>query len=105
VPDSDEPVGSLAEESARLLAALMTGGGAGNPANTGGPDGGDGAHACPHGWCPLCQVADYLTEHPEIVAQVLVAGAELLKVVRDAVEKATRGDGPADGAARSGGAS
>ncbi|WP_229053567.1 hypothetical protein [Aeromicrobium sp. Leaf350] len=83
MPDSEEPVGSLAEEAARLFAAVVTGG---EPASDAASA---SSHACPHGWCPFCQAADYLQEHPEVVAQVLVAGAELLKVVRDAVEKAT----------------
>lgn len=90
MPDAHEPVGSLAEEAARLLAAVV----AGNRGDIGTDEPaaaatGDGAttHACTHGWCPLCQAADYLQEHPEVVTQVLVAGAELIKVVRDAVEK------------------
>ena len=88
MPDAEEPVGTLAEEAARLLAAVVTGSrgdvGTEEPAASG-----DGAatHTCTHGWCPLCQAADYLQEHPEVVTQVLVAGAELIKVVRDAVEK------------------
>ncbi len=91
--DAEEPVGTLAEEAARLLAAVVSGGrsdiGADDPAAEASP-----SHACTHGWCPLCQAADYLQEHPEVVTQVLVAGAELLKVVRDAVEKtAGRGHG------------
>ena len=104
-PFAGEPVGSLAEEAARLVAAMMTGGGAGNgPAARGsqgaegagdhdgandGTGGGSGSHSCPHGWCPLCQAVEYVQDHPEVVTQVLVAGAEFLKVVRDAVEKVT----------------
>ncbi|GAA1733410.1 hypothetical protein [Aeromicrobium alkaliterrae] len=90
--DPEEPVGSLAEEAARLFAAVVTGGGAVDGAGVGPQSAStepESGHACPHGWCPFCQAADYLQDHPEVVAQVLVAGAELLKVVRDAVEKAT----------------
>lgn len=89
MPDAEEPVGTLAEEAARLLAAVVTGGrtdlGAEDTSTV--ADDSTSPHRCTHGWCPLCQAADYVQEHPEVVAQVLVAGAELLKVVRDAVEK------------------
>ena len=90
MPDEHEPVGTLAEEDARLLAAVV----AGNRGDVGTDEAtasgaGAATHACTHGWCPLCQAADYLQEHPEVVTQVLVAGAELIKVVRDAVEKTT----------------
>ncbi len=88
MPDAHEPVGTLAEEAARLLAAVVAGSrgdvGTEEPTASGS---GAATHACTHGWCPLCQAADYLQEHPEVVTQVLVAGAELIKVVRDAVEK------------------
>lgn len=94
MPDAHEPVGTLAEEAARLLAAVVAGnrGDVGTDEATASSDGaasgaGAATHACTHGWCPLCQAADYLQEHPEVVTQVLVAGAELIKVVRDAVEK------------------
>lgn len=89
MPDAEEPVGSLAEEAARLLAAVVTGGRAdvGTEDASTVADEGTSSHRCTHGWCPLCQAADYVQDHPEVVTQVLVAGAELLKVVRDAVEK------------------
>lgn len=91
MPDAEEPVGTLAEEAARLLAAVVAGGRNDVGTDAAADTAGDGTtrHACTHGWCPLCQAADYLQEHPEVVTQVLVAGAELLKVVRDAVDKAT----------------
>ncbi|MCK5890578.1 hypothetical protein [Aeromicrobium sp.] len=89
MPDAHEPVGTLAEEAARLLAAVLSGStseaGSDEPTATGDAS---STHGCTHGWCPLCQAADYLQEHPEVVSQVLVAGAELMKVVRDAVDKA-----------------
>ncbi|MEG9225582.1 hypothetical protein [Aeromicrobium sp. Sec7.5] len=89
MPDAEEPVGTLAEEAARLLAAVVSGGRSdvSEDDSVPGPDDSATSHRCTHGWCPLCQAADYVQEHPEVVTQVLVAGAELLKVVRDAVEK------------------
>ncbi|MFT4299021.1 MAG: hypothetical protein QM597_05240 [Aeromicrobium sp.] len=94
--DSDEPVGSLAEETVRLVAAMMGADRSPSAPKVGEPDAdgssadeATGRHSCPHGWCPLCQVVDYVQEHPEAVAQVVTAGMEFLKVVRDAVEKAT----------------
>lgn len=91
MPDAEEPVGTLAEEAARLLAAVVAGGRSDVGTGEAAADSSEGGatHACTHGWCPLCQAADYLQEHPEVVTQVLVAGAELIKVVRDAVDKAT----------------
>lgn len=104
MPDAHEPVGTLAEEAARLLAAVLSG----SPSEAGSDEAGSdepaasddasSTHGCPHGWCPLCQAADYLQEHPEVVSQVLVAGAELVKVVRDAVDQAGgRGHGSDEG--------
>ncbi|MFT4188449.1 MAG: hypothetical protein QM621_07680 [Aeromicrobium sp.] len=102
--EPDEPVGSLGEEAAKLVAALLTG----RPdADATMPEsmadlGGSTDHGCPHGWCPLCRVADYLIDHPEIVAQVVEAGAHLFTVVREAVDNAAAhrpsdadGEGPA----------
>ena len=88
MPESDEPVGTLAEEAAKLVAAMIS---PGAPRNVeidadAAEAAASGDHRCPHGWCPLCQVVEYVQDHPEIVAEVVLAGAEFLKVVRDAVD-------------------
>ncbi len=89
-PLSDsEPVGSLAQETARLLHALAAeakrpdapGGGAGPRAAD------DTAHVCTTGWCPICQVVGYVTDHPEVVEQVTDAAVEFGRAVRDALAR------------------
>lgn len=40
-------------------------------------------HACPAGWCPICQVVGFVREHPEAVAHVGASAASLLHSIRD----------------------
>jgi heme oxygenase len=65
-----EPVGSLAEEAARLLHAL------------GGGETGDEPARCPHGWCPLCRVLEHVQDNPEILEQATQAAADAVRAVR-----------------------
>ncbi len=77
-----EPVGSLAQETARLLHALA----AEARHDTGEQAEGDG-HVCTTGWCPICTVVGYVHDHPEVVEQVTDAAVELGRTVRDALAR------------------
>jgi hypothetical protein len=76
-PDA-EPVGSAAEEAVKLLRALQ-----------GETSDDDTAHACPAPWCPVCQVAGFVREHPEAVAEVAQAATALARSVRDLLTTVT----------------
>lgn len=73
---SDDPqVGSLAEETLKLLSAL----GAANESKE---------NSCPHGWCPLCGLVEHLSNSPELLdgatealAKVTTGLMELLKTL------------------------
>jgi hypothetical protein len=91
-----EAVGSLAQETARLLHALAAE--ARKPAadGTGTADAGAdgmsagataGEHVCTTGWCPICQVVGFVHEHPEVVEQVTDAAVQLGRTVRDMLEQ------------------
>jgi hypothetical protein len=76
-----EPVGSLAQETARLLHALAAEARHDDPAT------GEG-HVCTTGWCPICNVVGYIHDHPEVVEQVTDAAVEFGRTVRDALARA-----------------
>lgn len=70
-------VGSLAEETLKLLASLGMGRSEGHEAAT-----------CPHGWCPVCRLVEYVASSPELVDDATAALAkvtgglmELIKVL------------------------
>lgn len=78
-----EAVGSVGEEAWKLLRALADPAPA-DPASAGDADpGAAGSHTCPHGWCPVCQIAGYVQDHPEALARVGSSAAALLQSVRD----------------------
>jgi hypothetical protein len=85
-----ESVGSLAQETARLLHALAAE--ARRPAAD--DQAGLGEHVCTTGWCPICQVVGYVHEHPEVVEQVTDAAAQLGRAVREMLERAVPPDRP-----------
>lgn len=86
-----EKVGSVGEEAWKLWCALS----GSAPETTAAPTdasavSGDGltadsdeSHSCPTGWCPVCQVVDFVREHPEAVARVGASAASLLHSIRD----------------------
>ncbi|MGJ9423744.1 hypothetical protein [Aeromicrobium sp. CF3.5] len=86
-----EEVGSVGEEAWKLWCALSTSGHgtAGPQAPTAGaahdPSAADteSPHACPTGWCPICQVVGLVREHPEAVARVGASAASFLHSLRD----------------------
>lgn len=82
--DEQEPVGSLAQETARLLHALAAE--ARRSPIEGGTDD-NMSHVCTTGWCPICQVVGFVHDHPEVVEQVTDAAVELGRTVRDMLER------------------
>ena len=80
-----ESVGSLAQETARLLHALASE--ARRPAADGEAADVQG-HVCTTGWCPICQVVGYVHDHPEVVEQVADAAMEFGRTVRDVLARA-----------------
>ncbi|MGH3475073.1 MAG: hypothetical protein ACRDOT_09205 [Aeromicrobium sp.] len=88
--DGQESVGSLAQETARLLHALAAE--ARRPATDGEPA--DRTHVCTTGWCPICQVVGYVHDHPEVVEQVTDAAVEFGRTLREALERAVPPDRP-----------
>jgi hypothetical protein len=81
-----EPVGSLAEETARLLHALAAE--ARRPAADGtAAEGTAGEHVCTTGWCPICQVVGFVQDHPEVVEQVTDAAVQFGRSVREMLER------------------
>lgn len=76
--EEESHVGSLAEETLRLLGAL--GGGQQQE-----------EHHCPHGWCPLCHVVDLVADHPELLDEVTDAASRFGSAVIDLVAALTEG--------------
>lgn len=89
-----EPVGSLGQETMRLLRALADDragaahGTAATGAHTSRSAGGE--HQCTTGWCPVCRVVGFVKENPEVVDEVGAAAMNLARTVRDAFDVALR---------------
>ena len=91
-PSGDETIGSLGQETIKLLRAIaaerMRTQDVANHANdpTAEP-----THVCTTGWCPICQVVGYIQDHPELVEQVTDtvadAAVQVGRVVRDFLDK------------------
>jgi hypothetical protein len=79
-----EAVGSLAQETARLLQALAAEARSGSAEE--GPTEVDG-HVCSTGWCPICNVVGFVHENPEVVEQVTDAAVQFGRTVRDVLER------------------
>jgi hypothetical protein len=99
---ADDEVGSLGQETLKLIRALAAEVPA--PPQAGASDGGThgaaagSAHVCTTGWCPVCQVVGYVKANPDVVDEVAQAAVHLARTVRDAFDAALRHDGsrPAD---------
>lgn len=93
----DEAIGSLGQETIKLLRAiaaerLRTQDGPTDLTDaTGGQPLAEGTHVCTTGWCPICQVVGYVQDHPELVEQVTEtltdAAIQVGRVVRDFLDK------------------
>lgn len=78
-----DPVGSAAEEAVKLLRALATG--AREAAHAEAVEDA-GSHTCPNGWCPVCRVADWVHENPEVVDNLTDAAVGFARSVRDVLD-------------------
>lgn len=83
---AQEPVGSLGQETFKLLRALAD--------DRVGPPPRDSAaasdHQCTTGWCPVCRVVGFVKDNPEVVEEVGAAASHLARTVRDAFDAALR---------------
>lgn len=91
-PSGDETIGSLGQETIKLLRAIaaerMRTQDVANHAND---PAAEPTHVCTTGWCPICQVVGYIQDHPELVEQVTEtvadAAVQVGRVVRDFLDK------------------
>lgn len=95
-PAGDDAIGSLGQETMKLLRAIATermrphDSAAGiNEIDADEPAASE--HVCTTGWCPICQVVGYVQEHPELVEQVTEtvtdAAVQIGRVLRDFLDK------------------
>jgi hypothetical protein len=98
VAESDEAIGSLGQETIKLLRAIAAERLRTQDGSTDLTDQADeagtpleGTHVCTTGWCPICQVVGYVQDHPELVEQVTEtvtdAAIQIGRVVRDFLDK------------------
>ncbi|MGA8850510.1 MAG: hypothetical protein WB508_02205 [Aeromicrobium sp.] len=80
---TEPDVGSAAQEAMRLLRALGESSAAA-PAD----DSAASSHACSTSWCPVCQVADFVRENPEVIAGVAASAGSMLVALRDLIDAA-----------------
>lgn len=66
----DAQVGSLAEETLKLLSAL-------------GDQSAESGESCPHGWCPLCRLVEYVSSSPELLEDANEALAKVTAGLMD----------------------
>lgn len=77
---TEPEVGTAGEEAWRLLRAL----GASSVASSDG----DADHSCSNGWCPVCQVANFVRDNPEAIATVAASAGSMLVALRDLIDAA-----------------
>ncbi len=80
---TEPDVGSAAQEAVRLLRALGE-----SSATNSADDSAAGSHACSTSWCPVCQVADFVRENPEVIAGVAASAGSMLLAFRDLIDAA-----------------
>lgn len=78
-----EPVGSIAEEAAKLFRVLTF-----SPSTEDGSGATGAGHVCSTAWCPVCQVVGFVRDNPEGIAAVTRSAAELARSVRDLIDTA-----------------
>jgi hypothetical protein len=87
---AQEPVGSLGEEAVKLFRAMAAQGH--TASDDSGSDDSAGTdtsgHVCTTTWCPVCQVAGLVREHPEAVAKVSDAATQLTRSLRELIDTA-----------------
>lgn len=80
---TEPDVGSAAQEAVRLLRALGE-----SAAASSADDSAASSHACSTSWCPVCQVADFVRENPEVIAGVAASAGSMLLALRDLIDTA-----------------
>jgi hypothetical protein len=89
--ESTEPVGSLAQETVKLLRALAAERMRTSDETAAEPGPATSEHICTTGWCPICQVVGYVHDHPELVEQVTEtvtdAAVQVGRAVREFLDK------------------
>ena len=94
----DDPIGSLGQETVKLLRAIAAERMRAHESSADLTDldldvgtAGANAHVCTTGWCPICQLVGYVQEHPELVDQVTEtvtdAAIQVGRVLRDFLDK------------------
>jgi hypothetical protein len=99
VADSDESIGSLGQETLKLIRAIAAERlRAQGPAEVVDEPAAPPTHVCTTGWCPICQVVGYVQDHPELVEQVTEtvadAAIQVGRVVRDFLDKTIPPEAP-----------
>jgi hypothetical protein len=100
VAEAEEPIGSLAQETAKLLRAIAAERLKLVDDATSNVDAEEsarhaaaqpGEHVCTTAWCPICQMVGYVQDHPELVEQitdvVTDAALQIGRTVRDFLDK------------------
>lgn len=88
---ADDEIGSLGQETLKLLRALALETGTEPHARSVADDATGGEpHVCTTGWCPVCQVVGFVKSNPDVVEEVAVAALHLARTVRDAFDTALR---------------
>lgn len=77
-----DAIGSVAEEAMKLVFALSS-------------NRGSDEHTCTNAWCPLCQMVNYVRDHPEAIERVTQSAADLARSVRDLIEQVAPSAGTA----------
>lgn len=80
---TEPDVGSAAQEAVRLLQALGA-----SSATSSAEDAAVDSHSCSTSWCPVCQVADFVRENPEVIAGVAASAGSMLLALRDLIDAA-----------------
>ena len=91
-PSGDETIGSLGQETIKLLRAIAAERMRTQDVSSEVTDrAAEPTHVCTTGWCPICQVVGYVQDHPELVDQVTEtvtdAAIQIGRVVRDFLDK------------------
>ena len=97
-PSGDDSIGSLGQETIKLIRAIAAERLRMHDALTDPVDLAaepatpvTSTHICTTGWCPICQVVGYVQDHPEMVDQVAEtvtdAAIQVGRVIRDFLDK------------------
>ncbi len=97
---TEPDVGSAAQEAVRLLRALGEASASSTAeasasstaeasASSTAAEAVTDSHVCSNSWCPVCQVADFVRDNPEVIAGVAASAGSMLLALRDLIDAAT----------------